>query len=73
MGVTEQRTAAWNPWMLMPYVPGRAAQDPPPLVEVHPPLEPSQLVENTPEFTVCVVVGNRDMVQVLAAKEMAMA
>ena len=36
-------------------------------------MEPSQLVENTPEFTVCVVVGNRDMVQVVAAKEMAMA
>ena len=62
-----------NAWMLMPYVAGRAVQEPPPLVDRHPPLEPSQLVENTPEFTVWVLVVSRDIVQVVVAKERAMA
>jgi hypothetical protein len=38
------------------------------LVDFQPPLEPSQLVENTPVFTVCTEVGRRDMVQVVEAK-----
>ena len=51
---------------------GRAAQDPPPLVDLQPPMEPSQLVENTPVFTVWVLVVRRDIVQVVVAKDMAM-
>ena len=43
------------------------------MVDFQPPLEPSQLVENTPEFTVWTLVVRRDIVQVVVAKEMAMA
>jgi hypothetical protein len=43
------------------------------LVDFQPPLPPSQLVENTPEFTVWVLVVSSDIVQVVVAKEMAMA
>jgi hypothetical protein len=42
-------------------------------MDLQPPLEPSQLVENTPEFTVWVLVVRRDISQALEAKEMAIA
>ena len=66
-------TGSRNAWMLMPYVAGRAAQDPPPLVDFQPPLPPSQVVENTPELLAWELVVSRDIVQEVVAKERAMA
>lgn len=78
VGVAGQ-TGFWNPWILMPNVLGRADQVPPPrpaLVVFQPPLEPSQVVENTPELGVCAPVARRERpgpLQVVEAKERAMA
>jgi hypothetical protein len=63
-----------NAWMLMPNLRSRAVQVLPPLLERQPPVVPRKLVvENTPLFTVGVLTSSSDIVQVAAAKEMAMA
>ena len=73
LGVAEHLGSCWA-WMLMPKLLSRAAQEPPPLMERQPPVVPSQLeVENTPLFTVAVLTCSSDVVQVVEAKEMAMA
>jgi hypothetical protein len=61
--------------MLMPYLRSfKAVQEPPPFVDCQPPLVPKKLlVENNPEFTVAVLTLSNDIVQVVEAKEIAMA